>query len=76
MTEVIRAKNYKHTFNIHDGSGNRLASISFFNYGYNTAHQEAHAIAKHLTGGNWVVSRAEPETKVSQFIDEFVEVRS
>ncbi len=74
--EVIRAKNYKHTFNIHDGSGVRLATIALYHYGYNTAHQEAQAVAGLLTGGSWSISRAEPETKASQFIDEFVEVRS
>jgi hypothetical protein len=65
-----------HTFNIHDGAGVRLASITLYNYGYNTAHQEAQAVAKLLTDGNWSISRAEPETKATQFIDEHVEVRS
>lgn len=66
----------KHTFNIHDGAGVRLASITLYNYGFATASSEAQAVAKLLADGNWAVSRAEPETKASQFIDEFVEVRS
>ena len=65
-----------HTFNIHDGAGVRLASITLYNYGYVTAQQEAQAVAKLLTDGNWSVSRAEEKTKAAQFIDDHVEVRS
>lgn len=68
--------NASHTFNIHDGAGVRLASITFYNYAGVTAQNEAQTIAKLLTGGNWSISRAEPETKASQFIDKHVEVRS
>ena len=65
-----------HTFNIHDGAGFRLATITLYNYGSNTAHQEAQAIAKLLTGGDWSISRVEPKSSAAQFIDENVEVRS
>ena len=52
----------KHTFNIHDGAGVRLASITLHNYGYVTAQQEAQKVAELLTGGDWMISRPENET--------------
>ena len=65
MSEVIRAKNFRkpksgsHTFDIHDGAGVRLASITLHNYGYVTAQQEAQAVAKLLASGDWYISRVE-----------------
>jgi len=52
-----------HTYDIHDGAGVRLASITLYNYGVNTAHQEAQAVAKLLTGGDWVVSYVKKERR-------------
>lgn len=66
----------KHTFNIHDGAGNRLASITLYNYGFSSANLEAQAVAKLLTFGDWSISRTEAKTKAAQFIDDHVEVRS
>lgn len=51
-----------HTFNIHDGAGVRLASITLYNYGYVTAQQETQKVAELLTGGDWIISRPEDET--------------
>lgn len=48
-----------HTFNIHDGAGVRLATITFQNYGYVTAQKEAQAVAKLLTDGDWSISKVE-----------------
>lgn len=77
MTAVFRAKHFrKYAFNIHDGAGVRIASITLYNYGFATASSEAQEVAKLLTGGDWSVSRVDPENKASQFIDNHVEVRS
>ena len=76
MTTEITKMDASHTFDIFSGAGVRLATISLHNYGYATAQQEAQAVAKLLTGGNWAISRVEPKTEASKFIDEFVEVRS
>jgi len=69
----------KQTFDIFDGAGMGLATVTFYNMGVTTANKEAVKIAKSLSD-DWAVSYKEPKLAINsdaaQFIADHVEVRS
>ena len=74
----IRAKHLKskHTYEIFDGAGYGLATITFRNMTRSAATNEATKIAKFLSPGYWSVSYAEPASPAMKFIADHVEVQS
>ena len=61
----------KQTFRISTSTGDTVAHLTLFNYGQNCAQQEARDVAKLLTGGDWALSRVEPE-KLTPSIQKFI----
>ena len=76
LLPVIRAKHIKHSFDIFDGCGMRLATITLNNMSRSTATEEARKVAKSLSPNDWGVSYKEPVSLAAQFIADHVEVRS
>jgi hypothetical protein len=65
----------KQTFRISASNGDTVAHLTLFNYGVNCAVTECREVAKQLTGGDYAISRVEPETpkpSVQQFINDHV----
>ena len=56
----------KHTFNIHTADGTVLATISFHNYGANTARNEALKVADLLADSGWSISEGQLTRLASQ----------
>ena len=67
----------KHTFDIFDGAGNGLATVTLYNMGKSEATDEAIKIAKSLSDDWSIVAESErDDCNSTQFIADHVEVRS
>ena len=60
----------KQTFDIFDGAGMGLATVTLYNMGQNTANREVVKIAKSLSD-DWAISRKEPEPSADPTKDNF-----
>ena len=67
----------KHTFDIFDGAGSGLATVTLYNMGWNNANREIVKIAKSLSDDWSIIAESErDDCNSTQFIAEHVEVRS
>ena len=68
---------HKHTFDIFDGDGNSLATVTLYSMGWNAANREIVRIAKSLSDDWSVIAESEKDDcNSTQFITDHVEVRS
>ena len=61
----------QHTFDIVDGAGFGLATVTFRNMTRSTATGEARKVAKALSPQDWAISHKEPEPSADPTEDNF-----